>query len=48
MMILSIIQAIMNVFLSYIFIKYTTLGVNGVILATCFCMEANIFTLPKI
>ncbi|WP_279117861.1 polysaccharide biosynthesis C-terminal domain-containing protein [Fusobacterium varium] len=48
LMTLAIIQAIMNVFLSYIFIKYTTLGVNGVILATCFCMAINIFILPKI
>lgn len=48
MMILSIVQAIMNIFLSYVFIKYTALGVNGIILATCFCMATNIFTLPKI
>lgn len=48
MMILSIVQAIMNIFLSYVFIKYTALGVNGVILATCFCMVTNIFTLPKV
>ncbi|MEQ3307521.1 oligosaccharide flippase family protein [Fusobacterium varium] len=48
LMTLAIIQAIMNIFLSYIFIKYTSLGVNGVILATCFCMVTNIFTLPKV
>lgn len=48
LMALSIVQAIMNIFLSYIFIKYTALGVNGVILATCFCMVTNIFTLPKV
>lgn len=48
LMVLSMIQAVINIFLSYIFIKYTTLGVNGVILATCFCMVTNIFTLPKV
>ena len=48
LMALSIVQAIMNILLSYIFIKYTALGVNGVILATCFCMITNIFTLPKV
>lgn len=48
LMALSIVQAIMNIFLSYVFIKYTNLGVNGVVLATCFCMVTNIFTLPKV
>ena len=48
LMVLSMIQAVINIFLSYIFIKYTTLGVNGVILATCLCMITNVFTLPKV
>lgn len=48
LMYLSIFQAILNIVLSYIFIKYCNLGINGVILATCFCMATNIFTLPKV
>ena len=47
-MYLAILQAILNIVLSYIFIKYCNLGINGVILATCFCMATNIFTLPKV
>lgn len=47
-MYLSVFQAILNIFLSYIFIKYCNLGINGVILATCFCMVTNIFTLPRV
>lgn len=47
-MYLSIFQAILNIVLSYIFIKYCNLGINGVILATCFCMVTNIFTLPRV
>ncbi|MGL6153826.1 MAG: lipopolysaccharide biosynthesis protein [Cetobacterium sp.] len=43
--VLSIGQAILNIILSYIFIKY--LDVSGVILATCFCMATNIYFLPK-
>lgn len=48
LMYLSIFQAILNIVLSYIFIKYCNLGINGVILATCFCMATNIFTLPRV
>ena len=44
---LSIFQAILNIVLSYVFIKYFKLGSTGVILATCFCMATNIFSLPK-
>lgn len=47
-MYLAILQAILNIVLSYVFIRYYDLGINGVILATCFCMATNIFTLPKI
>ena len=48
LMYLSLFQAILNIILSYMFIKYCNLGVNGVILATCFCMATNIFTLPRV
>ncbi|MBC2856155.1 oligosaccharide flippase family protein [Cetobacterium sp. 2A] len=44
---LSIFQAIMNIILSYVFIKFLRLGSTGVILATCFCMATNIFILPR-
>lgn len=47
-MYLSIFQAILNILLSYIFVKYCNLGTNGIVLATCFCMTTNIFILPKI
>lgn len=41
-------QAFLNLILSYCFIKYTNLGINGVILATCLCMMESAFILPKI
>ncbi|MGL6114985.1 MAG: lipopolysaccharide biosynthesis protein [Cetobacterium sp.] len=44
---LSIFQAILNILLSYIFIIYLKIGMNGVILATVFCMSLNIYFLPK-
>lgn len=46
-MYLAIIQAVLNIILSYIFIKHN-LGINGVILATCICMIITSFELPKI
>ena len=41
-------QAFLNLILSYYFIKYTNLGINGVMLATCLCMMESAFVLPKI
>lgn len=48
LMYLSIFQAILNIILSCIFVKCFNLGINGVILATCFCMIIDIFILPRI
>lgn len=48
MMYLSIFQAVLNIVLSYSFIKYLNLGTSGVILATAFCMLTNIFVLPQL
>lgn len=45
---LALFQAFLNIVLSYIFIKYLNFGINGVILATCFCMMTNIFFLPNL
>lgn len=45
---LAIFQAVLNLILSYIFVKYANLGINGVILATLFTMSTNIFILPKL
>lgn len=45
--ILSWIQAIINLLVSYIAIKYFNLGTIGVVLGTCFAMATNILILPK-
>lgn len=45
--ILSWIQAILNLVVSYVAIKYLGLGVVGVVLGTCCAMATNIFVLPK-
>lgn len=45
-MILNIIQAILNILLSYYFVKKLDFGVNGIILATCVCLSINIFYYP--
>ncbi len=45
-MFLNIIQAILNILLSYYFVKKLNLGVNGIILATCVCLSINIFYYP--
>lgn len=41
-------QSFFNLILSYYFIKYTNLKVNGVVLATCLCMLESAVILPKI
>lgn len=45
--ILCWIQAIINLIVSYVAIKYLKLGTIGVVLGTCFAMATNILILPK-
>ncbi|MGL5935091.1 MAG: lipopolysaccharide biosynthesis protein, partial [Cetobacterium sp.] len=44
---LSWIQAVINIVVSIIAIKYFHLGAIGVVLGTCFSMLTNVFILPK-
>lgn len=45
---INIIQAILNIYLSYIFIAKFDLGSTGVIIATCICLSVNIYFYPHI
>ncbi|MGL5057090.1 MAG: lipopolysaccharide biosynthesis protein [Fusobacteriaceae bacterium] len=45
--ILSLSQAVINIVVSLVAIKYFDLGVVGVVLGTCFSMLTNVFVLPK-
>lgn len=45
--ILAWVQAIINLFVSYMAITYFKLGTMGVVLGTCFSMATNILILPK-
>lgn len=44
---LSLIQAIINLVVSLVAIKYFDLGATGVVLGTCFSMLTNVFILPN-
>ena len=46
--IFSLFQAIVNIVVSLVAIKYFKLGNNGVILGTCLSMFTNMFVLPRI
>ncbi len=44
---LSSIQALINLIVSYMAIKYFNLGIVGVVLGTCFAMSTNLLVLPR-